>query len=445
MRLLVVFMTLILSSSTDELDLYSYYRDVTGDLTFEDVKFKNFTDSKTNNLGAANGVYWFKIKESIGPRSILEMRSAHVNGLTLYDSANTVVQPMDDTRFPSYFLINKQLTYPLYLKSNFPLEAYFPIHILTESSFASNDKHSFLGIGLFYGTAIALLIATLTFFFIVRNTQFLVFAVLIVAIILSVIGKDNILYFFNFPYEVSSILEAVGHCIVGLSATCFMMFYLRIRPHQQWIKWAMLSMSSVSVLALVIFAISGNLYAYSIVDISGLITVGFMWVLILIIAKGIRRLTLVFVYSINLFFITDIFIFHTYGIEIVKFGITGISILAISNFTLIAVLLLFSLKNIQTSGVIMKHRIKLYVERLKELDNYKIIQDANDEYLESLIYQYKLENIEVKVLGDISKGLSNDHIAHKYNLTEEKLQNITNALYLKLGLESSKDITQLAH
>lgn len=119
-------MTLILSSSTDELDLYSYYRDVTGDLTFEDVKFKNFTDSKTNNLGAANGVYWFKIKESIGPRSILEMRSAHVNGLTLYDSANTVVQPMDDTRFPSYFLINKQLTYPLYLKSNFPLEAYFP-------------------------------------------------------------------------------------------------------------------------------------------------------------------------------------------------------------------------------------------------------------------------------------------------------------------------------
>ena len=64
--------------------------------------------------------------------------------------------------------------------------------------------------------------------------------------------------------------------------------------------------------------------------------------------------------------------------------------------------------------------------------------------MESLIYQFQLENIEVRILNDISKGMSNIMIAKKHNLTEDKLQSITNALYSKLGLESASDLEQLA-
>ncbi len=444
MRLLMALMSLIISNSGYELDTYSYYKDATGSLSIDNINTVTFHKSDSNNLGIDSGVYWFEINERFPENSIIELHSGHVNDVSLYDSTGKTIQRMDYTRFPSYLANPDELSYPLYLRVNLPLEAYFPIKIYNEAQFSKNDKHSFLGIGFFYGTAIALLLATLTFFFIVRNTQFLVFAVAINAIILSVIAKHNILYFFGVSFEVISDIEALGHMVVGLSATCFMMFYLKLRPNQLWIKWSMLLMSSVSVLALFIFFITRSMLAYIAIDISALITVGLMWALILIIAKGWRRATLFVVYSINLFFITDIFIFHLYGIEVVKFGITGISVLSIANFTLIAVMLLLSFRNIQSRGVRMNHRIELYGKQLADLDSYKNIQDTNDDYLESLIQQFNLDNIEVKVLGDISKGLSNNHIAYKYNLTEEKLQSVTNSLYAKLGLESNSDIAQLA-
>ena len=92
----------------------------------------------------------------------------------------------------------------------------------------------------------------------------------------------------------------------------------------------------------------------------------------------------------------------------------------------------------------MKHKIKRYVEELKELNTYRNIQETDDDYLESLIYQFKLENIEVKILDDIAEGLSNEAIASKYDLTTDRLNQLTKSLYTKLGLETSSDLQNLA-
>lgn len=434
---------LCVSAGTPFESIY-YLRDTNGSLTIDEVKNATFTSTSSDNLGAENGTYWFKIDDITADREILELKSSHVSYLELYDSNGKELNIMKDTRFPSYFLVKRNLEFPLYLKANFPLEAYFPIHLSDESSFASNEKRSLLSIGFFYGTAIALIVAILVFYFIVRNTQFLFFAFLVFAVLLSILTKDNVLYLFGVSSDISTSLEIFGHYLVGLSATGFMMFYLKVRPHQLWIKYLMLIISGLSTLFLIIYFVTQNIISFTGVDITSISTVILMWALMLMIAKGPRKTILILVYSIDILFLADYFILHIFNLSFIHYTPAQVAIAASLNFTLIAILLLASFKDIQRKGVLMKQKLMFQVQELKELSAYKNVQDADDNYMESLIYQYDLENMEVRILNDISKGLSNEMIALKHSLSDDKLQQLTTSLYSKLGLDNGTDLQELS-
>ncbi len=440
----MVLLSLISLSSGLPLESISYLRDTSEEMSIDRARTASYEKTFTDNLGVENGVYWFKIDNIPDERVILEMRTSHIKDLSLYDNSGKLVKRMDDARYPSFFLVKNNIELPLYLKADFPLEAHFPIHISTEEEFARNDKLSLLGIGFFYGTSIALIIATLIFFSIARNTQFLFFAVLIIAVLLSQLANDNLLYLFGGSPQNTMFIELIGHYSIGLAAFGFMMFYLKIRKYQLWIKWSMLVFTALSTLGLITYLTTKSVWTFILVDIAAIATITLMFILLLIIAKGTRRAILMVVYSFNILFLTNIFTLQIFGVAPITFAAKTIAGAALINFTLIAVLLLISFKNIQSRGILMKHKIKLYIEELKELSAYKNVQDADDKYMESLIYQFQLENIEVRILNDISKGMSNIMIAKKHNLTEDKLQSITNALYSKLGLESASDLEQLA-
>ncbi len=440
---MVLLALLCVSAGTPFESIY-YLRDTNGSLTIDEVKNATFTSTSSDNLGAENGTYWFKIDDITADREILELKSSHVSYLELYDSNGKELNIMKDTRFPSYFLVKRNLEFPLYLKANFPLEAYFPIHLSDESSFASNEKRSLLSIGFFYGTAIALIVAILVFYFIVRNTQFLFFAFLVFAVLLSILTKDNVLYLFGVSSDISTSLEIFGHYLVGLSATGFMLFYLKVRPHQLWIKYLMLIISGLSTLFLIIYFATQNIISFTGVDITSISTVILMWVLMLMIAKGPRKTILILVYSIDILFLADYFILHIFNLSFINYTPAQVAIAASLNFTLIAILLLASFKDIQRKGVLMKQKLMFQVQELKELSAYKNVQDADDNYMESLIYQYDLENMEVRILNDISKGLSNEMIALKHSLSDDKLQQLTTSLYSKLGLDNGTDLQELS-
>lgn len=436
-------MGLLFSKGGPSIESIAYLRDTSANLTLDEVKDSYFSEITEDNLGDNNGVYWFRIQEISSPRAILEMRTSHAKGLELFDSDGKIVYLMDGTRFPSFFLTKKRLSYPLYLRTIFPLEAHFPIHISDEMEFAQYEKRSLLSIGFFNGTGLALIIATLVFFFIVRNTQFLFFALLTLAILLSVFARDNVLYLFGVRNNISIYLELIGHYTVGLFATGFMIFYLRLKESQLWVKWSMLVISGLSTVFLLAFIITKELWFFSLVNITSVATTLLMWFLVLIIVKGIRRLSLLLIYSANSFFLVNIFILHLFGLAVIEVSPATMALVAAANFTLIAAMLLHSFNGMQIKEVMMSHKIKRYVEELKELSVYKSVQDTNDDYMETLIYEFKLENIEVKVLQEISAGQSNYDIARTLNLTPERLQDITTSLFLKMGIDDSKDVLNL--
>lgn len=444
MKLLLVLLGFLLCSVSLPPETIYHLRDASGTHTITSVKRAEFTELHSENLGVDNGAYWFKINNISQPRAILELQTSHVTTLELYDNNGTLVPIMKDTRFPSYFISKDLHSFPLYLKGDFPLEAFFPITISNEGVYAKNDRVNMLGIGFFYGTSIALLIATLIFFFIVKNTKFIFFAFIISGILLSVIAQDNILNFLGINIGNTFYLEALGHYSVGLMAMFFMVFYLKLRSNQQWIKWSIFSIVAISTFSLFFFIFTEMLWGLILVNSCSILATALLWILILRIAKGPKRYVLSLIYSVNLFFLVNVFVFHLLGITLLERSTFDGAGIALLNFTLIAVLLLLSFYGIQTTGVIMKHKIKRYVEELKELNTYRNIQDTDDDYLESLIYQFKLENIEVKILDDIAKGLSNEAIASKYDLTTDRLNQLTKSLYTKLGLETSSDLQNLA-
>lgn len=425
------------------LETYSYVHDDGKNLTLENVKNASFTTSYDNNKGVQNGIYWFRIDKSNNERSILELRNSHVNDAFLYDSNGQLIPEMSDTRFPSFFLINRSIKYPLYLKANFPLEAYFPIHNSSEKEYAFNEKVSLLGMGFFYGTAISLLIATLIFFLIVKKSEFLFFSILVFTMILSVAGKDNILNLLGILTQYSMKLESLGHLGVGLSATCFMFFYIKVRAYQNWIKYSMIFCSCIAILSWISFSIESSIYLFSLVDLATLLSIFLLWLLITQIAKGRMKVLFMVLYPLNIFVLTNAFFLHTFSLAIFDVTIFFVCAIAIINFLLIGLLLFISFYEIQKIGLRRKLEIDSYVEQIKELDSYRKIRDADDSYMESLIYQFELENIEIKVLGEISKGRSNDFIREMFSLTDSRLEAVTNSIYSKLGIHSSQGVTGL--
>ncbi len=423
----------------------SYYKPATDQQNnISELKEETFSKIEDINLGADNGIYWFKIDTIDLPRSIIELHTSHVNGASLYDVNGKEIGLMDATRYPSFFIINKIVEYPLYLKAHFPLEAHFSIEILDEQAFAKHEKNSFLGIGFFYGTALALLLATLIFLIITKNKQFLFYGILITAVCISIMTRDNILYFFNAKPSIISNIELFGHFLVGLSATGYVFRYLKVKKGKQLIHYIFVTISSISAISLCIYWIFNTHWSFLLTDFTSIAGVLLLWSLTIYNAKNTKYLPLmIIIYTIDIFILIDAFLLHGLGVSILNLSSLQLSIIALVNFTLIAISLIFSFRNIQGKTVIMKHQIKKHLERLSQLDSYKNVQDSNDQYLESLIHQFELENIEIKVLDSISRGLTNERIATKHNLSIEKLKAVTSNLYQKLGIDSDQEATSL--
>lgn len=90
-------------------------------------------------------------------------------------------------------------------------------------------------------------------------------------------------------------LELIGHYITGLTSTGFMMFYLQRRPHQRWLKNTMLLLSALSTLFLGIYIITKSIWFFLLVDITSILTVVFIWIRILMITKGSRKIVIIIV------------------------------------------------------------------------------------------------------------------------------------------------------
>jgi len=423
-----------------------YVNDLPADASVETLKTKQFNVTSDTNLGINNGVYWFKIDPLEQSRSILSLETSHTQDVRLIDANGLQIGQLKDTRYPSFFIINRIIEYPLFLTSTFPLEANFPLKVYDESMFSRNEKRSLLGIGFSYGTAVALLIATLIFFFIARSRQFLFFGILSIAIGLSIIAKDNILYFFGIEHAINSRLELLGHFLVGVPSALFVFFFLDLDKTYSFPKTLQLIFTITAAIGLILYFVTGAHWAFYMTDIATVATTINFWVIsVPMIRKPVKRNILIIIYVTNMLVVLDAFVLQNFGLGFMNLSINTVKWIMLLDLTAIGITLVHSFRGLQNNTLVMKKQIKNYLERISELNRHKEVRTSDDSYMESLIYDFNLGNLEVKILNGISEGKTNQQLMTQHSISNEKLKSITNSIFQKLGIEEKTDLSILVN
>lgn len=408
------------------------------------IQKESFDPIIDSNFGLNNGVFWFKVSQIDQPREMLTIPSNHTNLLELYDSNGQSIPMMANTRYPSFFLIDRIHEFPLYLKANFEQEAYFPIEILEESEYIANEKYNLLGTGIFYGTILSLIFATLVFYFITKNRVFLFHALLAAVVAFTIIAKDNLFYLFDIQFDYLIHLELFSHFLVGFFAFCFAYFYLKLKDQKKVFSFMLITFMSLSTITMFIFFVSKNMSYYLISDLFTLCTILGVWILGMFKTKNkMINWFIGIVYAYNIFLMLEVFVLHSSGNSIFGLSTLAAKVCVLFDIVLITFAMMHTFKKMQFKESLRKQQIKTYLQRIETLDQYKKVQDADDSYLETLINQFGLANVEVKVLQGISKGHTNDHIASDYNMSKEDVKFATKSLYNKLGIEADQEIRML--
>ena len=422
--------------------LYLYDKEVK--MEFSTIQKANFAPILNENHGLNNGIYWFKIPQIESPREMLTISSNHTGSLELKDSNGTSIPLMEDTRYPTFFLIDRIINFPLYLRADFKQEAYFPIEVLKESEFSALEKRDLLGSGVFYGTIVSLIFATLFFFFITKNRIFLFQVLLAVAVTYTIIARDNLWYFFDAEFDQLICLELFSHFLVGLFGICFAFYYLKLKHNAKSQKIILASLVIISAVFMFLYFGTGNMSFYLISDLFTVATICAVWIIGLLRTKN-RAINwfIGLIYFFNIYLMLEISVLHTLGISLIDLTTFASKICVLIDVILITFAMMWGFKKLQVQGSLMKQQIKTYLQRIETLDQYKKIQDADDSYLETLISEFDLSNLEVKVLQGISKGHTNEHISSDYHMSRDDVENTTKTIYKKLGIEGDQEIRML--
>ena len=410
----------------------------------QSIQKESFAPIVDSNYGLDNGIFWFKISQIDQAIEVLTLPSNHAESLQLFDSNSQAIPIMANTRYPSFTLNDQIHEFPLYLKANFQQEAYFPIQIVEAEKFISSEKYDLLGTGIYYGAIIALILATFVFFFITKKRVFLFHALLALVIALTIVAKDNLFYLLNIDFAYFVHLELFSHFLVGFFGLCFVYLCINLNSHKKRFGYILIITTSFSMLTMLAFFATFDMVFFFISD---LFTLGSILTVWLIGMFKIKRKSINWflgtVYVINIFLIIEVFLLHTIGNTFLGLSITAAKYCALLDVVLITFAMMYTFRKMKHKESLMKQQVRHYFQRLETLDQYKKAQDEDDTYLETLINEFGLANVEVKILQGISNGHSYNHIASDYNMSEDDVAFAAKSLFHKLGIEADREIRVL--
>lgn len=170
---------------------FSYFVDPLGaesDITLSGANAKKFSPltSANNSLGMTTATLWVrgqcKSSRAMLQDSLLELANPLLDEVNLYDDKGSITfsfrknLPLGERFVPHYnFLIPlREVSNPaqFYLRIRTQGTMYLPIRVLSTSKFVEDNSRQTLGLGLYYGVILAMLIYNLFLFFSLRDESY---------------------------------------------------------------------------------------------------------------------------------------------------------------------------------------------------------------------------------------------------------------------------------
>tara|TARA_R110000850_G_scaffold80862_1_gene173587 strand:+ start:137074 stop:138441 length:1368 start_codon:yes stop_codon:yes gene_type:complete len=412
-----------------------FLKDTNNDFTIENAKSADFKPFKESNFGLNNGTYWFKIIDKSHEGSVLHIPSAHINNVELFSASNKRIEEISYTRYPS-FRLNEFEDYPIYLKVNFEKEAYFPIQISSEESFAKANQQSLFKLGSYYGFAIMVIIINFMCFFLFDEKVFLYYCGVLATITLSFFYSDGLFRLMGYENTFTIMyLEPILHLAVALFASYFATKFLKLDEIMPKLKWITVGLIGLATLSFVTYWTSENwLFA----------TIGntFIWAVLLnyliagatLFKQKVYARFYVIAYSLLFVLMIDYYVLTGFGITFLGVTAYHIKVASILEMLVLTYAIMYRMRALKEENEMMQIEMRLYLKRIELLRSPDNIQMVDDLYLENLVNLHDLNNLETKLLQYISKGKDNAKIAIKLNISVKEVEKITKQLYKKLDI-----------
>lgn len=353
----------------------------------------------------------------------------------MFSASKKQIEEVSYTRYPS-FRLDEFEEYPIYMYVNFEKEAYFPLQITSEESFAKANQQSLFKIGAYYGFAIMVIIINLMCFFLFDEKVFLYYSAVLTTLTLSFFYSDGLFRLMGYDNVFTNVyLEPLLHISVALFAAHFATKFLKLADLMPKLKWITTSLIGGAFIAFVSYWITENWLFAAIGNV-------LIWAVLLnylmagatLFRQKVYARFYVIAYSLLFVMMVDYYVLTGLGVTFLSISAFHIKIAGTLEMLVLTYAIMYRMRAIKEENEMMQIEMRLYLKRIELLRSPDNIQMVDDLYLENLINLHDLNNLETKILQYISKGKDNAKIAIKLNISEKEVEKITKQLYKKLDI-----------
>ncbi len=437
----------------------SYHHDNNQDTNLQNILDEDFLEMpSSNSFGIENGTYWFRL--NIDPtgfpdRAVVYVPTHNIDYIELYSLVNDKLRYVSKTgnivvkdelafnyKFPSFVINHDDLKNTYYMKVSFPKGANFPLKIVSEKTFNTNNTTSLIYLSFFYGISLIVLLIHLFYFFKFKNPYYLYYFGFLFTLMFNLLMFDGTLPHLLRPFINLGEIELVFHVIEEICLLAFSIHFLGLKKRMpSFVKFSY-SFPILLAIAYFSFSIIDNFKIVAIADSLGICTMLVLWIIGIYYWKE-NAYAKFYVIGYLILMPLGLYYFIGYGFgwwpvtgedKIVKIG-SAIDMLV---FTY-AITFRMKTKADENEKKIsaLEEEISITKSQIKSQDPYFIFLKKNE------FSETPLTLKELEVLECIYEGLSNNEIAKKLFISLSTVKTHISNIFQKFGVKNRIDLKSL--
>lgn len=298
-------------------------------------------------------------------------------------------------------------------------------------------QYSLFEKGIYYGVVFMLILLNFVCFFIFEEKMFLFYSLFLTSLAILFFNGDDLFSVIGLESTVSNtFLKAILILVASATGALFSCKYLMLNKTNNWLQWVCgtLLIMSVAFIGMGIVDKLNSFYNYAVAIAVVVSTIYFIAGIVLFAKKNYVKFYVIAT-AIPLLFAIDFYLLQPFGINFLNTTNSHIKIAMVFEMFIITYAIMFRMRALRDEQTLLQTEMRIFLKRQQNINNQDISTYLEDVYLENLIMQYDLNGLEIKILQYISEGKDNLKIAHKLNISEERLEEVTQELYSKLEIQ----------
>jgi len=408
-----------------------YYKDSTGNLSYEKVIQEEFQLLKNNGiLGRhSQNIYWFKIPSyPTDSLYIVRVFYERYNNAQVYQE-NQQIAKLPNERYLSYrFSRDKDV----YIRIDPKLHDYIPIELKEEGAAVLKDKHHLILNSFYYGFAFLILIYNLCYFFVFKDEAFLDYALLLLSVSVGIFTLDGMLNFFGITGALNNVIMILNYFALAYFSAKFAKSYLFLGDYYPKIIRYTYVIGCIILVCGFLYLFTLNYYYLLTVNILVFSILLLYWILgVFMFKKSTHNLIFVIAYSILLFSGFDYYFLKFLGFSIMNTNAVTIKIGAFIEMIMLAGAVLYRMNVLNEENERMRN----------EIIEFSKIQDVQQDYANKMDL---LSTRERQIFNLIATSYSNKEIANELNVSINTVKFHVKNIYEKVEIKNRKEALSLA-